>query len=537
MTKERPTILLMDENAAILEQLQTVLQRDGYHVLVSADGEAGLRLAIRNRPDLIISDLLLAGLDGYEVWQNLRADKEMPKIPVLVISALTVPPPETPWRPNANAEWRLLSYDAFLPKPVDLRQLRRVVKKLLQADLPETILAGPSAAIAMTDRATQQLLAAILTEHDFEVETPASLADTHRLLNTTPPAVLILDYRSMDVAVKELTTHVKNTTSYTVVILVIDPAVKPDPDCLAQCDGFLVQPLSGSYVATVVKQVLSRYSLARRNELLSHQLISTNRDLLDAQHVLRAQNEELQHINVRLKDLDRLKETLTNMVVHDLKTPLAAILGAISFLTTDPDLQLSQISQSLLTGAMAAGNQMVRLTETLLERQRLEDGHMQPDREPFHFPTVVDVSLQQVSPLVTLHRLTVQAIIADDLPLALADPHISQRILENLLDNAIKFSPRNSQIVVRVAPDNGFIKVTIEDKGPGIPKAEQEAIFDQFTQLKNVEKSSYRVGFGLGLAFCKLATQAMGGSIWVESDGESGTKFLFTVPTYNEDET
>ena len=224
------------------------------------------------------------------------------------------------------------------------------------------------------------------------------------------------------------------------------------------------------------------------------------------------------------------------MVVHDLKTPLAAILGALSFLSTDPDLQLSQISQSLLTGAMAAGNQMVRLTETLLERQRLEDGHMQPDREPFHFPTVIDVSLQQVSPLVTLHRLSIQAIIANDLPLALADPHISQRILENLLDNAIKFSPRDSQIVVRVTPDNTFIKVSIEDEGPGIPQAEQMAIFDQFTQLKNAEKSSYRAGFGLGLTFCKLATQAMGGSIWVESDGESGTKFLFTVPTFNEEE-
>ncbi len=537
MTKERPTILLMDENAGVLEQLQTVLQRDGYTVLVSADGEAGLRLAKRHQPDLIISDLLLAGLDGYEVWQILRSDKGAPRVPVLVISALTVPPPETPWRPNVNAEWRLLSYDAFLPKPVDLRQFRRVVKKLLQGEPPQTVPAGPSTAIAMADQTIQRTLAAILREHDFEVETPASLADIHRLLATTPPAVLILDYRELDVAVKELVTQVKNTSSNTVIIMLIDPAVKPDPDCLSRCDGFLVQPLSGNYVATVVKQVVDHCSLLRRNELLSHQLISTNRDLLDAQHVLRAQNEELQHINAKLKELDRLKETLTGMVVHDLKTPLAAILGALSFLTTDPDLQLSQISQSLLTGAMAAGNQMVRLTETLLERQRLEDGHMQPDREPFHFPTVVDVSLQQVSPLVTLHRLTVQTIIADDLPLALADPHISQRILENLLDNAIKFSPRNSQIIVRVTRDNDFIKVTIEDQGPGIPKAEQVAIFEQFTQLKTAEKNFYRAGFGLGLAFCKLATQAMGGSIWVESDGESGTKFLFTVPTFNEDET
>jgi signal transduction histidine kinase len=184
---------------------------------------------------------------------------------------------------------------------------------------------------------------------------------------------------------------------------------------------------------------------------------------------------------------------------------------------------------------MAAGNQMVRLTETLLERQRLEDGHLEPDNEPFHFPTVLDTSLQQVFPLLTLHRLTVQRILPDDLPLVFADPHVSQRILENLLDNAIKFSPREGEIIIRITDEQSFIKISIEDQGPGIPKEEQAAIFEQFTQLKSEENSWSRGGFGLGLAFCQLATQAMGGTIWVESDGESGTKFLFTVPSYNLD--
>ncbi len=536
MTKQRPSILLLDEHADTLEQLQTVLQREGYNVLVAADGNAALRLAKKVKPDLIVSEVLLAGIDGYEVWQMIRAAEEIPNAPILVVSALTIPAPGTPWRPNPTAEWRLLSYDAFLSKPIDLRRLVRVVKKLLQPDQAEKIPAGPSITIAIEDKEIQDSLVAIFCKHDFEIETPASFKDAVRLLSAMPPAVLLLDYRDQNDVVKEIAIKTKDTTANTVVILLINPDDELEADWLSHCDGAITLPFHSDFIVSAVNQILNQCVMGRRTELLSSQLLTTNQDLLDTQHVLQAQNEELQHVNARLRELDRIKETLTGMVVHDLKTPLAAILGALSFLASDPDIKFSQVSRSLLTGAMAAGNQMVRLTETLLERQRLEDGHLKPDREPFYFPTVVDVSLKQLSPLITLHRLTVQSIISKDLPLALADPHISQRILENLLDNAIKFSPRDSHITIGLSNEAEFIKVSVEDQGPGIPKEEQTAIFEQFTQLENEKRPSTRAGFGLGLAFCKLATLAMGGTIWVESDGESGTKFLFTVPVYDEPE-
>jgi signal transduction histidine kinase len=166
----------------------------------------------------------------------------------------------------------------------------------------------------------------------------------------------------------------------------------------------------------------------------------------------------------------------------------------------------------------------------------LEDGHLKPDIEPFELPTLIDVSLHRVSPLLTMSQLEVQCTFADNLPTAFADPHISQRIVENLLDNAIKFSPPRSAIIINVTSDGKMITISITDQGPGIPKDRQQEIFDRFAQIKNAASPSTRAGFGLGLTFCNLATQAMGGSIWVESDGESGTTFLFTLPVY-EDET
>jgi len=533
---EQPSILLMDEDAETLEQLQPMLQREGYRVLVAADGHAALRLAKRTKPDLIVSDLLLAGLDGYEVWQMLKADKEMPHIPILVVSALATPPRNRPWRPTPSAEWRLLSYDAFLPKPVDLPRFVRVAKKLLHPDQATAIPGGPSVMVAIDDQEIQRLLAVTMQERDYGVETPTSLAEAVKLIRAVPPAILLLDYRSQNQTVRNIITQTKNTRPGTVIILVTSPDQSLEPELAACCDGSLSPPLHPTYITTVVDQSLELFTTRRRTEMLSVQLITTNRDLLDTQHVLRAQNEELSHINMQLRELDSLKKTLTSMVVHDLKAPLAAVLGALSFLSTDPKLELSAANGNLLTGAMAAANQMVRLTETLLEGQRLEDGHLEPDIEPFHLPTIVDVSLRQVSPLLVLHQLEVETSLPPGLPLALADPHISQRILENLLDNAIKFSPPNSIIGVKVVLDQDFIKISIEDKGPGISEEQQAEIFQEYTQLRNAGSPPARRGFGLGLAFCHLATEAMGGSIWVESDGESGTTFLFTLAVFDEED-
>ncbi|MBE7473990.1 MAG: hypothetical protein DPW09_03980 [Anaerolineae bacterium] len=533
---KRPTILIMDEDPETLEQLQTTLQRAGYNVLVAVDGHAALRLAQLRKPDLIVSDLLLTGLDGYQVWKAFRADRENATTPILVISALNIPANNEPWRPSPNAEWQLLSYDAFLPKPVDLRRFVRVVQKLLAPARTSPIPGGPSAIVAIEDKEIQNTLAAILSENDFGVETPVSLSEALQLARAVPPAALLVDYREPGEAVKNFIGQTRRYVPNTVIVAVVDPYSEFEAGLETLCDGFLTLPLHPTRSIISINRILDHVGMKHRTKAISNQLITTNQDLLDTQNVLRAQNEELQYINNQLRELSTLKETLTGMIVHDLKSPLGAVLGAINFLITDPDLNLSSTHARLLTAANAAGDQLLRLTETLLEGQRLEDGHLKPDVEPFELPTLIDVSLHRVSPLLTMSHLEVQCTFPNDLPTAFADPHISQRIIENLLDNAIKFSPPRTTITINVTCDGRMITTSIADAGPGIPKDRQQEIFDRFAQIKNAASPSTRAGFGLGLTFCHLATQAMGGSIWVESDGESGTTFLFTLPVY-EDET
>ncbi len=530
------TILIMDEDPETLEQLQTTLQRAGYNVLVAVDGHAALRLAQTRKPQLIVSDLFLAGLDGYQVWKTFRADRKNTAIPILVISAMNIPANNEPWRPSSNAEWQLLSYDAFLPKPVDLRRFVRVIQKLLAPVQKPPIPVGPSAIIAIEDKEIQNTLAVILADNDFGVEKPASLNEALQLARAVPPAALLVDYRAPSEAVKNLIGQTRRFVPNTVIIAVIDPYGEFEAGLETLCDGFLTMPLHPTRSIISINRILDHVGMKHRTRAISNQLITTNQDLLDTQNVLRAQNEELKYINNQLRELSTLKETLTGMIVHDLKAPLGAVLGAINFLITDPDLNLSSTHARLLTAANAAGDQLLRLTETLLEGQRLEDGHLKPDLEPLELPTLIDVSLHRVSPLLTMSQLQVQCNFPNDLPTAFADPYISQRIIENLLDNAIKFSPPRTTIAINVTADERMITTSIADAGPGISKDRQQEIFDRFAQIKNAASPSTRAGFGLGLTFCHLATQAMGGKIWVESDGESGTTFLFTLPIY-EDET
>lgn len=530
---KQPTILLMDEDAETLEQLQTMLQRVKYHVLAAADGNAALRLARTAKPDLIVSDLLLASLNGYEVWQILRAEKETAHIPILVTSALTIPANNQPWRPTPDSEWQLLHYDAYLPKPIDLRRFMRVVEKLLLPEQADTIPGGPSVILAMEDEQTRNHLTNIFHDHDFGVKTTTSLSRALQLVRAVPPAALILDYRVPDEIIKDTIIQIDRLVPTTVIVPLIDPQQEIDPELQGHCDGLLTTPLHPTHTISSLNQILDYYSMRRRTRALSTQLITTTRNLRDIQPMLTAQNRELEYINARLRELDSLKEMYTGMIVHDLKSPLGAVLGALNFLQGAFDDTQSGY-QALIIGATAAGNQMLRLIETLLERQRLEDGNLKPEAEPFDVTAIIDTCVQQISPSLTLHQMDVKQLLCDNLPAILADPHLSQRVLENLLDNAIKFSPKGATITIKAVLDNDFVQVSVQDEGSGIPQDQQAEIFNLFAQLESAGSAS-RAGFGMGLAFCRLATQAMDGSIWVESDGQSGTTFLFNLPIYQDD--
>ncbi len=532
---DQPSILLMDEDAETLEQLQTVLQREGYKVFVAADGIAALRLATMSSPDLIVSDVLLAGLDGYEVWHKLRASQETADIPILVTSALNIPPKNQAWRPTPDAEWRVLQYDAALPKPIDLPRFVRVVKRLLMPDQVDTIPSGPSVIIGGTDSEITMSLASLLRLNGFGVRTPGTLSQALQITKSIPHAALILDYHKPNAIIKDIIWQAKDFAPNTILMLIISSKQDISPEIQVYCDGYLTLPFHPLHTMATLNQTLEIHITRRRAEALSSNLLTVNRDLLGTQQALRAQNKELtQTLNIQHQRPESKKSAFTGLVVHDLKSPLGSILGTLNFLKTDPDLDFSDMTKNLITGSVAAGNQMLRLIETLLEGQRLANDDAEMYSEPFDTKTVIDMALEQIRTYLALHQLEIECEIADNLPLAYADLNITQRIIENLLDNAIKYSASQSVIKLRASQQDKFIAIHIEDSGTGIPADQVPYVFDRLALTEKIGRDAVRPGFGLGLTFCKLAAEASGGTIGVDSPNDDGATFYFTIPIFED---
>ena len=235
-------------------------------------------------------------------------------------------------------------------------------------------------------------------------------------------------------------------------------------------------------------------------------------------------------MNRRLRRLSELKELLTGMLVHDLKAPLTAMMGAMQFLTMDPANTIAEGSRKILNGGLAAGKQMQRLTETLLDEQKLENNQLVFDIEPTNFAEVLGSSLEMMSPLFSMYKVRVNTQIPPDLPPLQADPMILQRIIENLLDNAVKYSPANEAITIQITQKGSMVEICVADRGDGIPPGQRDSVFDRFTQLEAPKSERIRGGVGLGLTFCKLAVETMGGEIWVGSLNDVGAAFYFTLP-------
>ena len=227
------------------------------------------------------------------------------------------------------------------------------------------------------------------------------------------------------------------------------------------------------------------------------------------------------------KDLDALRDDMTSMIFHDLRSPLGNIVSSLEMMSTlmPEDETLS----SMLNIAKNSTGRIQRLVNSLLDINRLEAGQRIVDQNSIDPVALVREAIRDVEPSVTArqHVLTNRALSV--LPLIWVDVDMIHRVLINLLENSIKFTPAGGRIDIgaQTNEDGLFVRFWIRDNGPGIPAAERERIFEKFTRLRGKNKAG---GLGVGLAFCRLAVHAHDGDIWIESEEGKGTTFWLTLP-------
>ncbi len=366
---DSPLLLVVDDDPVNQELLCELLQAMEYRVDGALNGEAALRQARDRQPDLILLDIMMPGMNGFEVCRRLRAAPETAKIPVVFVTALS---------------------------------------------------------------------------------------DTDDKL------------RAIE----------------------------------AGGDDFLTKPFN--------RPVL----LARIRSLLR----------------LKAANDELEQSYRRLKEMEQLKDDLMKMIVHDLKSPLTAVLGSLE-LATEGDLgELPEAAHRLLADAQQRGTDMLQLMDDLLELAQLEDSHVQLQLAPLR----TDELLRTVTEEWTVRTEQEGATLALDatpaIPLV-ADEHLLRRVFANLIGNAVKHGGAGVRITLSARPARGgeTMHFTVSDNGRPIPPAYHELIFSKYGSVPRRHSPEIRPS-GLGLTFCKLAIEAHGGRISVRNEPTGGNTFEFCVP-------
>jgi K+-sensing histidine kinase KdpD len=235
-------------------------------------------------------------------------------------------------------------------------------------------------------------------------------------------------------------------------------------------------------------------------------------------------------------DLAQAREDLSRMIIHDLRSPLTAVTTSLKLLTEfiPPESQYRPMVETTTDTSRRAIRKLLTRVDSLLDVSRMESGFMNLDTKPTTLRTLVDSVRDELRPLAQEMNVELRADLPPALPALSIDADKVERVLLNLVDNALKFTPLDSAVTIRAhlpgqdgAPPN-FVRIDVVDEGPGVPDEYKTRLFDRFVQVRG--RAGKRRGTGLGLTFCRMVSEAHGGTIWVEDGKDKGSVFAFTLP-------
>lgn len=348
----RGRILVVDDEEKNRILLRDLLEVQGYEVTLAEDGEQALEKAFATSPDVVLLDIMMPGLNGYDVCRRLRQDSRTSHLPILMITALR--------ERSDRLEGIQAGANDFLTKPIDAEEIRLRVKNAVYAN------------------------------------------------------------RLYDKVLED---------------------------------------------------------------------------------------------NIRLKELELLRDNLTNMIVHDMRSPLQVVSGSCEIISSELD-RLSPRQKELLTMGQCACNNLTEMVRSLLDICRIEAGKMPINRTPCDLLEIAQKAAASVAVLARQKKVVIQ--VGGDSTSSGMDRDIIHRVFVNLLGNALKFSPIGGTVQVDISSTLESVRASVKDQGPGIPPEYHKKIFEKFGQVES-RKEGQMHSTGLGLTFCKLAVEAHGGHIGVES--------------------
>jgi len=308
---------------------------------------------------------------------------------------------------------------------------------------------------------------------------------------------------------------------------------KADPRLVAFAEKVLGGVIGSASARIMVSSVTKEEEL-KIDEVLkilreSQQMMELNKELRKKSVELQKATDQLIAANKQLHDIDKTKDEFLYTVTHELRTPITSIRAMTEIVHDNTDMDEAQ-RQLFLSGVIKETERLSHLITQVLNLEKYESGKQQLHISSVQLNSLVKDAVQSIRPLANEKQISTEIKIPDSMFLVQCDADLIMQVLTNLLSNAVKFAPEKGNVTVSVHSNNyDELQVWVKDNGKGIDPGLHELIFDKFFQAKN-QTLRKPEGSGLGLAICKKIIDLHGGNIWVESELNKGSKFIFTLP-------
>ena len=516
-------ILVIEDDHNIRESIVDLLETSNFKVLAAANGKEGLDMALEHLPDLILCDIMMPVMDGYQVVQAVRQDRRLAETPFIFLSAKSQ---------KADVRHGMdLGADDYLTKPFRAQELFDAVEtRIWRKEVGTKELQDTRQEL---EKLNQQMVA--ISEADIPVAMIISdLKGT--IVHFSRGAERLLGFTAGEMVNRQPISVLHLPEEIRVRTQVLSSELGRE---ITESNGFLTEIPN-------LKSFESReWSYVRKDKsVIPVQLVvSTIRDskaaitgylgvAIDISE-RKAAEQALQYAKEQAENANRMKSQFLANMSHEIRTPMNSILGFSDILlnlVTEPQ------ARKYLSTIVASGRTLMAIINDLLDLAKIEAGKMQLRPEPVNLPLLADEIGQMFAEQLRTKKLEWRLDMPEKMPamLELDDVRLRQ-VLINLLGNAVKFTDQGFvRLAVRIDPtpmdpDHVALSISVQDSGIGIPPENQASVFDSFQQVHDTNTTRYG-GTGLGLSITKRLAELMGGNISLVSQKGQGSTFTVHLP-------
>lgn len=519
-------IIIVDDEPDVLDLCKRILDVKGYSIKIAHSGQEVIDLAQKEQFDLLLTDIRMPGMSGLEVAQAVK--QFLPYIICVTMTGFSTM--------DMAIEALKLGVDEFVLKPFSPQELSATVAKALEKErlrkenfrLRSLIPLFELNKTLMATVAVEELLQRLL--NIAKAETRADLAKIFTVeqgslishFNTSPGAeatpvqqqavnqlaqLVLANNQQINLNYETATSEQKSTLEKLNTQDVIATPLKSKESSL----GALIlgrtessfAPSDGDFLSVLAGQA----SIALENARLF---------------------AEIQGAYQELKKLDHMKSEFINIAAHELRTPLAILMGYANMLEED----LQGVHQQYVSMITHNALRLSSLIDDMLHLQSLEHGIITLAQDQLNLAEAIQATLSDFTLWVAEKNLNIQLDIPDNFPSMVVDRQKFDLIVINLINNAIKFTPASGEIIISARASKSLATISIKNTGISVPQDKLHRIFDRFYQVESSLTREHG-GIGLGLAIVKGTVEVCGGKIHAESEEGKSTTFVFTLPLDN----